>query len=869
MKKLGQKLSFLTKVMLVIGLLISNLSSLSVVFAYEATEDMVVTLNEKLLEISYNQELADEVKAVEIRVYENYTYSNGKSENEVPSVHSLTEEELLSAKEGNLELSYDSIFVNEGEEVKNVELFDGLYKVKVEIVDVTDYTEEVLEVATESDDVLEQILPIQEEVTETVIAVATYEKEMIHESGLNIRLFNSDLTEISLVDGKYSVSRDNSKVSVVAQILSGGLNPTDMFEYNGEEFFAADLVKIEFKSEKDFNGYLFGEYELPVEVKVNKVLLGNETSTTEEVVYTDSVNVLYETYELNADGLNSVANSMEYGEVYTFSGDSKNGNLYVLPEFGEVSATIEETVVTRTMLDLYKMLNSVFTNEGEIKFSLIKNGVNVLESYTPANEEDTLEKYLSTITLDETVQVFLSNDGLTITYDVVFVADLNSDKVITKDDVLELINHVVGMTEETDSAKFDVYGEDSEVNSLDVLYLNQIVKTHAWDVKFVEEEVSLNASLIAKLNGEVLSEDNKLTSGDEFTVDYVLSLTDYEVNGVAGLFNYDKSLFELISLEVMNEWFGNNNDDKFIYLGEKSLTGPELEENPEVETVEENTTDTVVTEDYVVVSATFKALKSTANESSNIITLKEIELFNSNDDNVTYYVLDKNEVSTDVINVVASEDNTLSYLEIAGVEIVLQEGVFEYEITVSNDVTVADLKYILGNVAANVTSIVCPEELVEGENKIVVTVTSESGVSQDYTIKVIREEAPEETTTQVNYTNNYEDDSNNKDEEVVVTPGEDDSEDDEKVDEESNLSRIIIIILILLVIAGLVYLIFRDEEDEETKKANKEINKLKKEVKEPEVKTIVNKNVDKSNSKNTSNNKSNSKNNNISRNKKK
>ena len=868
MKKLGQKFSFLTKVMLVIGLLISNLSSLSVVFAYEATEDMIVTFNEKLLEIEYNQELADEVEAVEVRVYENYTYSDGLSEDEVSRVYSLTEEELLSAKEGNLELSYNSIFVNEGEEVKNIELFDGLYKVKVEIVDVTDYTEEV-EVATESDDSLEQVLPVQEEVTETVIAMTTYEKEMIHESGLNIKLFNSDLTEISLVDGKYSVSRENSNVSVVAQILSGGLNPTDMFEYNGEEFFAADLVKIEFKSEKDFNGYLFGEYELPVEVKVNKVLLDSETSTTEEVVYTDVVNVLYETYELNAEGLNRLVNSMGYGEVYTFFGNSRNGNLYVLPEVGEVNVTNEETIVTRTMLDLYKMLSSEFTNENEINFSLIKNGVNVLEAYAPVNEEDTLEKYLSAITLDETVQVVLSNDGLIITYDVVFVADLNNDNVVTKDDVLELINHVVGMTEEVDVTKFDVYGEDGEVNSLDVLYLNQIVKTHAWDVKFVEEEVSLNASLIAKSNGELLSEENKLTSGDEFTVEYVLSLTDYEVNGVSGLFNYDKSLFELVSLDVINEWFGNSNEDKFLYLGEESLTGPELEENPETETVEENNTDTVVTEEYVVVSATFKALKSTVNESSNIITLKEIELFNSTNDGVTYYVLDKNEVSTEAINVMASEDNTLSYLEVAGIEITLQEGVFEYEITVSNDVTVADLKYILGNVAANVTSIVCPEELVEGENTIVITVTSESGVSQDYTIKVIREEALEETTTYVNYDNNYEEDPNNKDEEVVVTPGEDDEDEEEKVDEESNLSRIIIIILILLVIAGLVYLIFRDEEDEETKKTNKEINKLKKNDKELEVKTTVNKNVDKPNNKNTTNNKSNSKNNSSSKSKRK
>ena len=275
MKKLRQKLSFLTKIMLVIGLLISNLSSLSVVFAYEATDDMVISLNEKLLEIAYNQEVADEVEAVEVRVYENYTYSDGLSEKEVPSVYSLSEEELLAAKEGNLELTYNSIFVNEGEEVKNVELFDGLYKVKVEIVDVTDYTEEVVEEVTEivseteettneEENPEEQILLTQEEVNEIVLAVNTYEKEILHKNGLNIKLFDSEGTEVVLVDGKYPVSMNSSKVTVVAQILSGGLNPTDMFEYKGEEFFASDLVELEFKSEKDFGGYIFGEYELPV-----------------------------------------------------------------------------------------------------------------------------------------------------------------------------------------------------------------------------------------------------------------------------------------------------------------------------------------------------------------------------------------------------------------------------------------------------------------------------------------------------------------------------------------------------------------------------------------------------------------------------
>ena len=47
MKKLGKRLSFLTKIMLVAGLLISNLSSLSVVFAAETTI-FVDVVDEKL-----------------------------------------------------------------------------------------------------------------------------------------------------------------------------------------------------------------------------------------------------------------------------------------------------------------------------------------------------------------------------------------------------------------------------------------------------------------------------------------------------------------------------------------------------------------------------------------------------------------------------------------------------------------------------------------------------------------------------------------------------------------------------------------------------------------------------------------------------
>ena len=72
MKKLRKSLSFATKVMLAFGLLISNLSSLSFVFAAEVKTE--ITVVDDMLNIKYLDELADDVESVKVNVYENYTY---------------------------------------------------------------------------------------------------------------------------------------------------------------------------------------------------------------------------------------------------------------------------------------------------------------------------------------------------------------------------------------------------------------------------------------------------------------------------------------------------------------------------------------------------------------------------------------------------------------------------------------------------------------------------------------------------------------------------------------------------------------------------------------------------------------------------
>lgn len=798
MRKLGEKFSFLTKILLVIGLLISNLSSLTVVFASETTEMVEVTLTDDTLNIKYLDQLAEEVEMVNVKVYENYTYLDGTFE-EVENGDSLSAEEFLL--EGYSQVSI--LAGTDPEKVENIELFDGLYEVKVEI---TDENEEIID-------------------------SAIYSKKFEYESGLNVWVLDSNDTEIvKLENGKYPVAEDNTEIKVVAQLLPGGLNPTDQFMFEDEGYMASEVVtELSFATDIDFAGRLFGDYKIPVNVELLKksivdsqelevVAEENITEGYEEVVYTDSLDVLYGSYDLNTLVLNMATEYVELGNSYLFYGEEANGYVYALLDL--------ENHEAKTMLDLYTIVNAAVGEDDLITYTLSNSEYrDVLATYDELslNEELDFEEYMNSILLDDTAVVTIANEGLTISYKVVMAGDLNNDNALTEEDLLELINQAIGSSEETVS-KSDLYGFDGKVNTLDVMYLNQLLQTKEWDVELVESEEAV-------LNARLDVEEKDIYSGDEFTVSYVLTLSDYAVSGVSGLFKYDEEMFELVSVETSNEWLGSNNEGKFLYLGSESLELPEIaiEEETETEVVAtvEEIPEEVATKDYVVVTATFKALKA----GSGVVTVEDVELF----DQPTYLVLDNTVVESDEIVVNASNNNNLASLTVAGQEITLEENVLDYEIIVANDVTTADVVAVLENVAANITSIVYPEELAEGENTVVVTVTSEAGDVKVYTVTVIREEAPKkETTTQVNYNDYYDD---YEEEKEVVTPEpekeQDDKVEDDKTEEKSgNVSRIIIIILILLVIAGLIYLIFKDEDDEETKKANKEINKLKKEVKE-------------------------------------
>jgi len=634
-------------------------------------------------------------------------------------------------------------------------------------------------------------------------------------------MFDEMDNEIVPVDGVYPVGLENSKVKVVAQVLAGGLSPMDMFMYDEVSYTATELLEYSFSDEMDLSGRLFGEYTLPFEVKLLDV-------NSEEVVYAEELKLMYESYEMNASVLNTATEELEIEDTYEFVSETKDGILYVLLNSNRI----------HTMLDLYNIVN-LANGESEIISYVLSNSEyeDVLASYDEETAEVTLEEYLESIVLDDSVMLTLTNAGLTVTYKVVVTADMNGDNALTEDDLSGLINQVVG-EDEVNTEKADL-NKDTKVDTLDVMYLNEVIKTGAWEVELTDTDASLESSLVV--------DADDIVSGDEFTVSYKVTLTEYSVNGVAGLFKYDNTMLELVKVETATEWLGNAKDGKFLYLGEESLTG--------VVTLDETTGEEIVeSKEYVLVTATFKALKS----GESVISLENPEYF----DGTNYLLVEQEDITTNVV-VNASDNNSLASLFVAGQEIVLTkdengEDVLEYEITVSNDVTMADVEAIVENVAANITSIVYPEELAEGENTVTITVTSESGDVKVYTVIVNREAAPEEETVTAPVNNNYYNDYDDEDEdEDVVVPKpevDEDDEDETPEKEESNLSRIVIIILILLVIAGLVYLIFKDDEDEETKKANKAVNRLRKEEVDAKVEKTVeakpeNKPVNKSNNK--------------------
>ncbi len=741
MKKIGKKLSYFTKIFLVLGMFFSNLTGLSTVFAYEGEDNFDIQFNEENQNILINYlselEATDEVT---ITVSEKYTYLD-ESSDENTATYDVVGSDLLA--DTGYEVDSQLLFGN---------FYDGTWNVVVSLFDKT---------------------------TEEDLGSKQMEQEFSATEGMMFHLLDAEDQEIGQnEEGIYEIDASNEKISVIGLMTPGGLSPSDTFVFDETEYTTDEIFDYFFTSEIDLSGHLYGEYTIPVTFEITK--------NGEVIDYSKEYKIMYGTYEMNTNKLNESASNVSLSDKYQFEGTEKNGTINVF---------LSDDM---TIADLYNIVSDM-VGESENISMVLSNSENedILAGYT---EEVDLQEYLAGFSIDNSTKITLTDEELTITYSASIVGDVNKDNQVNEDDVLALIDQAIGKEEAIkETSDFD---KDDNVGTLDVIYLDQMLAGN--DTNITKEEVALDTRL--DLNSEEIS------SGDEFTIDYTMTVSDNEVSGFAGNISYDDSALELTNV-LVKDAKGNNYEGKFIYLKDKAMVA--------LVEIDDEGNETILPQDYTLLTLTFKALKA----GTSSVKIDNAEFFNGN----VYYEGDTNAT----VNVTVNEatDNSLSSLTVAGQTIELQDDVLEYEITVGNDVTAPDVEAIVRNTAASISSIVAPSELVEGENEITIVVTAENGDEKVYTVKVTREAAPKEETTvepvsyqEQTYTPSSEVEPSTPDD------GDDKVLPDDTTKDDNKIMRVIVIILILLAIAGLIYLIFKDDkDDEETKKANKDIDKLKKE----------------------------------------
>lgn len=606
-----------------------------------------------------------------------------------------------------------------------------------------------------------------------------YNEEFQFENGFSYMLKDGN-NDLPKVDDTYLLPDDVSSFTVIYKLNIGGITPEGHYFIGEEEYLGTELQNYITTDDYDMIGHLYGPHQL----SLTKSLIDEEGNVVSEI--NEKIKIQYKDIEDNDKVINEYLsdNNIDWN-VETVN---EKGLLYINP------ITNSENIPSA--YDLDEVMASLVEGT-DITYTIAnKNGEDIKSLYQE-NEEQTLEEYLKTIKLENGMILNISCcDSLTIKYTITFVGDFNNDGVLSQDDIQALINNYFDYNE-LDNETADA-NKDKIVDILDVTYYLNILN----DIEVPTEAGTASAKL----------ENNNSTiiTGEEFTIDYVVSASEYALNGIEGVLEFDRNQLQLLDISIAKEgMYGNKRGNEFMYVSNTELKNA----------------------DYKILTLKFKAL----NEGETTISVVNNRFANGGEE----LTLNEEDVSL-TITINASNNNNISNLTVNGQNIPLEEGKLDYEITVGSDVTEANIEAILENDSANRT-ITGPSVLEYGSNEYKITVTAKNGDVKIYTINVIREGTPEEETndepTVTPVSNNVSNANNNevKDDRVIEdtttnlpiedTTGEIDKEDKK----ESNLSKIIMIILILIVIASLIYLIFKDD-DEEEKKANKDINKFKKDT---------------------------------------
>ena len=598
-------------------------------------------------------------------------------------------------------------------------------------------------------------------------------------------------------------------------------------------------------------GFVFSQISFPIEVLAEE--LTTEENTYEEVILEDNSDVVIEEESNN-----------EVVEENTDSDIPVNETVINIEELTEYTISIDEVTTVVFNYQGIECERIDFSNKlyGTYEYTLtLEETITIIINYE-GNNTTLLEKYkLST---DDTKNISFTNDKCVISgfeeslvsvdsittdyYDLEkFSNDYNasvevigtdgepiySGAVLRSGYNLEIVNNLVEETltngilvSSNPRTMYTILNDQNEIvtNIVEEKDVTSTTDVNRDDVlSILDATNSLYIEVEKVETEEVLT--NELTSSNEEvlvgeTVEVKLFVNGFDklsLYGIEGLLDYDKNVLELVdySLYQTENTFGDLNleNGKFAYVLNDGFNKEEAILTLTFEAIAEGTSE-------IAINNIINSYGENAFEVESVNTTVNVDAPEDNkggdegetpgdttteEEENTDTTEEVEEVTKPVVRpVVLSSDYYIRSLSIDGYEIDFDMDTFEYSIKVGSDVTSLDLEVLL-NDNNSIYYVEGNENFEVGENLVHITVKAENGSTRTYTIKVEKEK------------------------EVVK---EEKNELDEEIEEDNSASKTVIIILIILVIIGLIYVIFKDDGED-----NKQVEK-KKETEKPKVEKV-------------------------------
>ena len=781
-----KKITKISKIILAITMLFSQLSSVVTVLADEIMTKSLIT--------SLTAVTDDELGYVE--KYE-LTYTSEKKDYDEEKEYTVELQPIFTYLDEIPEIGDKITITKTGAELNNENKY------------------ELNEVSSIYNGVFDLVITVKDEDTVVYKDKITYTVDTV-KSGLvgalnsgEVEPINETLGEIST--GEYNIDEAKEYTQNLV-IIPGDLSPYSIYKVTKgeEELYKGVGSKI---PELIINGSV-----------TNTGNLTSGTYNTSDTIVVENLDDNGEVeygmeYTYNAT-LNYYNSDEELSQIYDLSFD--NGYLY------------EDAINYNSSLEVSKISDLL---------DKLENTDLELKVYNESKEELDLtdEEVLNSEIKNNYKLEFTKTDIGTYTYLVVITGDNTGDNHFTKEDIEKTLKDYL---EENKVLSMDVIGKSDEekgtLNFHDIVHFNNALNNGSND--YIE---NTDLSLVF---GEVPSEivvgdtfDLQVLVNSSNTLDYI--------NGINAKVTTDGSVLKLTNIKINDKLMSEVKDNNLVAVGTKigsdevllTLTFTAISKGTgEVSLSGELAKDTIDSiEEFTSITKEINVTRSLSSN-NNLSSLKSsVGTFDiAFDKDVTVYTLtvpydtenvilsggleDINSVVDGLIEYKLTEDKTvanitvtsesgekkvytvyiikeakpvvtpvvyyyssnnyLKSLEIEGYEITFDKETLEYKIKVKSDVTSLDIKAIPESNKSRV-EITGNEKFKKGNNTVTITVTAEDGSTREYKITVDKEAEKKDALTEI------EDSSN-------------------------TAEKIVIIILIILVVLGLLYLIFKKDDEE-------------------------------------------------------